>query len=180
MHPKKFDLVVDKMAKIIYPAFIRPHLEFASSVWNPSAQGDINRLEQVQRRATNANNLKHLSYDDRLQFFGFTTLKDRRLRGDLIQTYKIINGKDRVEFGNRPKEWDERGGAATRSRVDRVYIERELVKSKPRCNFLFNRVATAWNRLPTSVVNAPSVEAFKAGIDRTAQARTIRTSIYQT
>ena len=33
-------------------------------------------------------------------------------------------------------------------------------------NFLFNKVATAWNRLPDSVVNARSVAAFKAGVEQ--------------
>ena len=38
--------------KQLYISLVRPHLEFASSVWNPYRQGDISILEKVQRRAS--------------------------------------------------------------------------------------------------------------------------------
>ena len=38
--------------KQLYFSLVRPHLEFASSVWNPYRQGDISILEKVQRRAS--------------------------------------------------------------------------------------------------------------------------------
>ena len=62
-------------------------------------QKDIDLLEKVQRRATwtMANN-KSLSYYDRLKKFGLTTLETRRLRGDLIEVYKLFNGYDDVDF----------------------------------------------------------------------------------
>ena len=36
---------------------------------------------------------------------------------------------------------------------------------QPRFNFLTNRVTTIWNKLPTDVVNAPSLNSFKAKLD---------------
>ncbi len=44
-----FDL---DMVNILYTTFVRPHLKFAASVWNPYAANDISVLEKVQRRAT--------------------------------------------------------------------------------------------------------------------------------
>ena len=38
--------------KLLYVSLVRPHLEFASTVWNPYLVGDIETLEKVQRRAT--------------------------------------------------------------------------------------------------------------------------------
>ena len=38
-----------EIARIIYPAFVRPHLEFAASVWNPRLEYDSKTLESVQR-----------------------------------------------------------------------------------------------------------------------------------
>ena len=35
----------DEIAQIVYPSFIRPHLEFASSVWNPNLEYDSKTLE---------------------------------------------------------------------------------------------------------------------------------------
>ena len=37
-------------------------------------------------------NLNDLPYEERLKIWGITSLEERRTRGDLIQTYKIVNG----------------------------------------------------------------------------------------
>ena len=52
-------------------------------------------MEKVQRRATKmSQDYKDLSYEERLIRCGLTTLEKRRSRGDLIEAYKIITGKD--------------------------------------------------------------------------------------
>ena len=74
-------------------SFVRPHLEFASSVWNPYRLGDISVLDKVQSRASKIpTRLKVLPYEDRLNIWGITPLQERRTSGDLIQTNKIVNG----------------------------------------------------------------------------------------
>jgi hypothetical protein len=35
-----------------YKALVRPHLEYASTVWDPTAQKHINDIEAVQHRAS--------------------------------------------------------------------------------------------------------------------------------
>ena len=47
-------------------------------------------LEKVQRLATKmVHGLHHLSYEQRLRHLELTTLKERRIRGDLIETLKL-------------------------------------------------------------------------------------------
>ena len=71
-------------------AYIRPKLEFTAPVWNPYSCRDIDELEKVQRRATRvAHKLKCLKYSDRLEKLNLTTLKERRVRGDCLQYFKI-------------------------------------------------------------------------------------------
>ena len=50
-------------------------------------------LEKVQRRATKMiPKLRNISYEIRLKEYGLTTLETRRLRGDQIEVFQILNG----------------------------------------------------------------------------------------
>ena len=71
---------------------VRPHLEYANSVWCPYKIGDIKEIEKVQKRATKLIiNLKNMSYTDRHKRLNLPTLKYRRLRGDMIEVFKITH-----------------------------------------------------------------------------------------
>ena len=62
---------------------------------------DINMVEKVQERATKLLKcLKNPDYEERLGILNLTKLSIRRVRGDLIQMYKIIHGYDRIVFIN--------------------------------------------------------------------------------
>jgi hypothetical protein len=42
---------------------------------------------------------------------------------------------------------------------------KEISRQQYRENFFFNRTANLWNTLPSEIVQAPTVQSFKAGID---------------
>ena len=72
----------------LYKALIRPHLEYANSIWAPIHKRQSIALEKVQRRITKTiYPLHNLPYKDRLKHLKLPSLKYRRLRGDLIQFY---------------------------------------------------------------------------------------------
>ena len=86
-----------KMFMNLYPVLVRPHLEYCVQVWSPYLAKDINLLEAVQERATNmVPGLKGLKYSERLKRLNLTTLRERRIRGDMIETYKLISGKEEI------------------------------------------------------------------------------------
>ena len=54
-------------------------------------------IERVQRRATKLlTECKDMPYAQRLIYLNLHSLKGGRIRGDLIQTYKIFNGIDDI------------------------------------------------------------------------------------
>ena len=74
----------------LYKSLVRPHLEYAVQAWPPHKLGHIRLIEGVQRRFTRMiPELKSLTYEARLKGLNLTTLEIRRIRGDLIEVYKI-------------------------------------------------------------------------------------------
>ncbi len=63
------------------------------SVWSPFKLKYIDTPENIQRRATRQlPGMRDLSYPDRLKRQKLPTLVFRRVRGDMIQCYKILHG----------------------------------------------------------------------------------------
>ena len=172
---KTFRFFNKELFKLLYPTFIRPHLEFASSAWNRMNKSDIKRIESVQRKATGmVLETRSLEYPDRLRELNLTTLELRRKRGDLIQIYKIFNKIDDVNINI---------GSVTNNRYNtrshNFQIEKDLFVNCPlRNNSLPNRSATTWNILPYEIVNAKSVNSFKARLDDYIRLGRWRESIY--
>jgi len=80
------------LTHIFSVAMVHPHVEYANSIWSPYKKGDIGAIKKVQKRATKlVISLKKLPYKERLLHLNLHTLKYRRLRGDMIEVYKIIH-----------------------------------------------------------------------------------------
>ena len=80
-------------------AIVMPNLELCMQAWRPYRKKDIDTFERIQRRATKIiPELRELSYEDRLRECGLTILETRRLRGDKIEVFRIVNG-----YGNSDK-----------------------------------------------------------------------------
>ena len=77
----------------LYTTLVRPHLEYAVSAWCPYKLKDIDAIEDVQRRATRqVKSLKHMPYEERLKKLGLFPMSFHKLRGDMIESFKILNG----------------------------------------------------------------------------------------
>ena len=91
------------LTRLLYCIFVRPRLEFCSTVWNPNHKGDIELIEKVQRRATKIpHETKRQNYKQRIIQFNLQNLKERRDRDDFIQQYKFINGLDKINWHKTP------------------------------------------------------------------------------
>ena len=85
----------------LYKSLVRPHLEYCSPVWSPHFQKDKSLMEKVQHCFTRLfQELRSLSYNDRLKKLKLWTLEERRNRADLIELYKMSRGTASVPLQN--------------------------------------------------------------------------------
>ena len=119
-------------------------------------------MENVQRRATKmVKKICKLDYTDRLKFLKLTSLEDRRIRGGLIQVFKIVRSFEEAQLVSGLNF------ALNRQRSRGNSFQLDLVKNcTPRYHFLLNRLVDALNKLPDEVVSSSSVNQFKQKYDK--------------
>ena len=145
----------------LYKPIVRPHLEYCIQAWRPYRKKDIDTLERIQRRATKMiPELRDLSYEERLKECGLTTLETRRLRGDQIEVFKILNGYENIDrnmFFSLKKD--------SRTRGHEVKLVKDQCRLDIRKHSFSQRTINEWNKLSTDCVTASSVNMFKNKVD---------------
>ena len=99
-----------------------------------------------------------MSYPERLKILGLTTLESRRLRGDLIEVFKIVKGFDNIDrtiFFSQTLEFV--GGIA------KNYIS--LLLTWMFENLCSQKVINHWNALTQHAVDCNTVNSFKKCVD---------------
>ena len=158
---RSFDYLTERTFVLLFKSMVRPLLEYGNIIWQPMLKGLESDIEDVQRRATKTlSHLKDKPYPERLRILKLPSLEHRRRRGSMIETFKFMHGHYNTEkpHFNLAKTNQLRGNS--------LKLQKVSVKSRIRANFISNRVINDWNSLPENVVNAPSVNAFKARLDK--------------
>ena len=142
-----------------YFTFVRPKLEYASSVWDPHTIKNINSLEMIQRQAARwvlGRFHNRSSVSEMLQQLRWPSLQHRRTQARLLLLYKAINGHVKLDtFGLlNPVEGILAGAYPHR------YIPIWAATAIHAGSF-FPRAVREWNGLPTEVALAPSMDVFK-------------------
>ena len=141
---------------------VRPHLDYCVQAIGPYMVQDYDALEKVQRRATKTvHGLANLTYEERLIRLELLSIKERVLRGDLIETFKIVTGKSKLD----PNQFFERH-QDDRTRGHQFKLKALRSAHQARAKFFSNRVVAYWNRLPEEVVTATTTNEFKNRLDR--------------
>ena len=159
---RTFDFIDKQILSYAFKGLIRPHLEYGNSVWSPLYKKDAILVENVQRRATKlVPELVNLSYEERLKALGLPSLMYRRLRGDLIEVYKLTHGFYSVNVEKYIAFSTEQ-----RTRGHKFKLKKQSARLDVRKNFFGLRVVDAWNSLPELVADAPSLNTFKGRLDK--------------
>ena len=144
----------------LYKALVRPILEYGQPAWYPQYEREADALEAVQRRATClVTGTKEWMYCDRLKHLKLPTLKHRRLRGDMIYTYKIITKHVYTDTTILDLKQD------SVTRGHKFKLEKPRVKTTVRQKFFANRVIEPWNKLTAHIIDAPTTNTFKNRFD---------------
>jgi len=145
----------------LYISLVRPHLEYANQIWTPQTIKMIAAIENVQRRMTRMiPNIRHLSYEERLHHLKLPSLAYRRLRGDMIEMYKIATGIYDQEVTSNLLKFN-----TTNTRGHDYKIQKERPRLNLRKHSFFYRVVNPWNYLSNHVVQAKTVNTFKNRLD---------------
>ena len=88
------------------------------------------------------------------------SLEKRRLQGDLIAASQYLKGTY-IQEGRKPLERADN----SRTQGNGFKLKEGRIRLDVRGKFFTRRVVTSWNRLPREVVDALTLEVFKARLD---------------
>ena len=144
------------MFTTLYKRIVRPHLEYGSNIWSVMYKKEAIQIENVQRRVTKlVKNIQHLSYSDRSRYLGLPSLQYRRLRSDMVETFRIINNIDKLNSNKIfPKNEN-----TTRGHKHKIY--KKQCRTNIRKYSFSQRVVDTWNSLPAKVIESNTVNGFK-------------------
>ena len=149
-----------------YKTLVRPQLEYASTVWSPHTDLDINKLESVQRRAARwvTRDYQYTSsVSSMLQDLNWRTLDQRRIDSRLVLLYKVtydlvaIPASDYLIRNTRP------------SSRNHPIAYRQITTLKDFYKFtFFPRTIIHWNALPHHIPTLPTLAQFSTAVCQVA------------
>jgi len=96
-----------------------------------------------------------LSYTERLWKCDLPTLKYKRIRGDMIERYKIKTASPELKLN-----------VSTKTRGNKYKLDTYRTKYDLRKYFFTNRIINIWNSLTDYVVMSKTVNQFKNQLDK--------------
>ena len=147
-----------------YFSYVRPQLEYASIVWDPFTQKNVNMLEMVQRRSARwvlGRFHNTSSVTNMLDQLEWRNLQQRRADIRLTMLYKLRNGLLNID----PSQYLIPATSLAASASPHRYIypaTRTLIHR----NSFYPRTILQWNTLPTEVALANTVDAFRCQVSQ--------------
>ena len=150
-----------------YETYVRPTLEYASTVWDPTTKHNINKMEMVQRRAAryvHSDWRRHSSPTEMMNQLQWQTLEHRRHTARLTMMYTIQHNLIDIPLNKytqpaRTHCATEHLAAGRRGHPLQLRVQRSRLQAYKHSFFI--STIEPWNKLTVQTINAPSIEAFK-------------------
>ena len=156
-----------------YKSFVRPLLEYYSTVWNPFIhakyyQGMTGELKNIQRYFTRRIyyrcllDCKH-DYPERINHLQLESLELRRIYNDMAMIFKIVHKFINLKYSDLLTMFNTTRNSVT-TRGHAFKLKTRSFRLDVARNHFCNRVVPLWNSLPAYVVNKRSPLLFKAAL----------------
>ena len=145
----------------IYISYLRPLLEYASSVWDNCNNFEKYKLEKIQLEAARivTGSTRSTSLNNIYRETGWLTLSNRRLYQKLLIMYKIKNGMVPEYLSSLfPRTMDNPVPYNLRNNDDFITYPCRTALFE---NSFVPSGIKAWNNLPAQIRNSPSISCFK-------------------
>ncbi len=153
----------------LYKLYVRPIVEYNCITWSPLLISDVNKIESVQRLFTRKLlknlNLSYTNYHHRLEILQLETLEMRRVKLDLIFTYKILHGLvdiNNCDFLKINPIVRTHNLRRHKFHLQLPYVPKSLIAS----NFFTYRILNVWNKLPSRIVCSETLAIFKSQLNK--------------
>jgi hypothetical protein len=155
-----------RIKETAYKAYVRPILEYATTVWDPHTQQNIDRLEAIQRRAARFVMRRYRntsSVSDMIDELRWPSLESRRRTARLAMLYRIqhdLVSIEAIKAKLQPLPARQRRGHNQQLTLPHCRTQYQQASFLP-------RTIKAWNDLPQDVVEAKTIDTFVSRASRT-------------
>ena len=142
-----------------YQSLVRPHLEYASTVWSPHTSDNIKKVEMVQRRAARyvCNRWQNTSsVSEMFSHLDWESLAVRRSNMRLYTMNRIVHTTMRDPW----QRWLTLSTRQTRGFPPWRYIPLSPSNNPYKFSFLPCTIPV-WNSLPLHVVSSPTLDSLR-------------------
>ena len=156
-----------ELKSIAYKSLVRPTVEYASTVWHPYTKHNRDRLEMVQRRAARYvlhRYERNASVKEMLEQLDWETLELRRKKARLTMLYKMHYNLVEIDH----QKYLEPAGRSSRH-MHKFSYKIPASKTNYHLFSFFPNTIRDWNSLPLNVVEAQSVNSFRAKLQYSSQ-----------
>ena len=100
--------------------------------------------------------MNSLQYEARVMRLNLTTLEIRRIIGDLIEIYRILNGLEKINPDSLFTKYKYNNTRCHTMKLEKKHVHLDIIKY-----FFTQRVIDYWNTLPQTAIDAETINHCK-------------------